>query len=147
MKPESEHQDRPASLAHGKGRWARILTGVAIATTSISLFCLLSPSRSIASSSVAASPATTALQRIVLEPKEIRLAHPRATQRLVVTGYYADGTEHDVSRLCRYVSSSPEVLTVSPEGVVKALSPGESGIEARLEDTRSDIQVSLPMGQ
>ena len=145
MKLEAGKEGRRPLLpsASGRARSIRILGGLGISATVVLLLSLLAPvSLSVASSAVAV-PTAAALQRIVLEPKEIRLAHPGATQRLVVTGYYADGTEHDVSQLCRYVSSSAEVLTVSAEGVAKALSSGECGIEARLGDARSDIRVGV----
>ena len=76
---------------------------------------------------------TADLRRIVLEPAELVLAHPGATQRLVVTGYYADGTSHDVSLFCRYVSSSPQVVSVSSDGVLRALTPGRGEVEANWE--------------
>ena len=87
--------------------------------------------------------ADAAVHKIVLEPQGVHLAHPQATQRLVVTGYHTDGTAHDVSAQCRYVSSSPQVLEVSQEGMLKALSPGQAVIEARLGEARSKIEVRV----
>ena len=92
--------------------------------------------------SVPADP-TADLKRIVLEPTDLVLSHPGATQRLVVTGYYADGTAHDVSRLCRYVSSSPQVVSVSSDGVLRALAPGRADVEAQLGEARSGLQARV----
>src|SRR5437764_25597 len=47
------------------------------------------------------------LRRLVLEPEIVHLPHPGVSQRLVVTGYYLNGTARDVSLECRYVSLSP----------------------------------------
>lgn len=126
--------------------WPKLsLKRTAIMAASVLLVCPISgvsqPLES--SSSPAVSSAKSSLRRIVLEPKDVVLAHPGATQRLVVTAYYADGTEHDVSRLCRYVSTSPAVVSISPEGVVSALASGQAAVEARLEDTRSEILVKV----
>ena len=92
--------------------------------------------------SVLADPAAN-LQRIVLEPTDLVLAHPGATQRVVVTGYYADGTAHDVSLFCRYVSSSPQVASVSSDGIIRALAPGRAEVEARLGEARSGLQARV----
>ena len=115
-------------------------TTVSLLLVALFLFGFVSPPMTGAEAN---RKADAALQKIVLEPQGVHLAHPQATQRLVVTGYYADGTAHDVSAQCRYVSSSPEVLEVSQEGVLKALAPGQAVIEARLGAARSKIEVRV----
>ena len=121
--------------------------GAEIAATTVSLLFLALFLWGFVSSPVTGAEAKpkpdAALQKIVLEPQGVHLAHPQAKQRLVVTGYYADGTAHDVSTQCRYVSSSPEVLEVSQEGVLKALAPGQAVIGARLGAARSKIEVKV----
>jgi hypothetical protein len=88
---------------------------------------------------VASLPKNSSLRRLVLEPDVVRLPHPGASQRLVVTGYYLDGTARDVSLECRYVSLSPRVAEVRNDAVLLAVSPGQAVIEARLEGKSTQI--------
>ena len=134
--------------------WLNCLPGQALALSSTAAETPSETAKQIAESSdvsQGASPpdtsapadATADLERIVLEPTELVLSHPGATQRLVVTGYYADGTAHDVSLLCRYVSSAPQIVSISSDGVVRALAPGRADVEAQLGEARSSLQARV----
>src|SRR5262245_41305567 len=83
------------------------------------------------------------IKRIVLEPDQILLGHPGATQRLVATAYYADGTAQDVSDLCRYDSLAPAIVTVAPEGVVKGIAPGKAMVRAHIGRASAKISVGV----
>ena len=134
--------------------WLNFLPGQALASSSAAAEAPSETAKQIAETtdvSQGASPpetsapagATADLKRIVLEPTDLVLSHPGATQRLVVTGYYADGTAHDVSLLCRYVSSAPQIVSISSDGVVRALAPGRADVEAQLGEARSSLQARV----
>lgn len=83
------------------------------------------------------------LQKIVLEPDAVRLSNPGASQRLVVTGYYRDGTARDISLECQYRSLSPRVAQVSKDGFLRAVAPGEVVVEARRGDKSARITAHV----
>jgi len=86
-------------------------------------------------------------KKIVLEPDGIHLSHPGVTQRLVATGHYGDGTSYDVTEACQYESLAPGVVTVSADGVLKAVAPGRVFVRARMGRTSSRISVSVANNQ
>ena len=172
LKPRNDNRTAVSGSA-STPRCDRILPGVlGIAVRTLTVFCLVGflgpavafPSETPENRSESAEPDAAAtdvpqaasepgtnvlsdptadLKRIVLEPAELVLAHPGATQRLVVTGYYSDGTSHDVSLFCRYVSSSPQVVSVSSDGVLRALAPGRAEVEAWLGEAHSGLQARV----
>ncbi|MBM3801358.1 MAG: DUF1553 domain-containing protein [Acidimicrobiia bacterium] len=83
------------------------------------------------------------LQRLIAEPAEVRLSNPGASQRLVVTGFYEDGTARDRSLECRYRSLSPRVAQVSEDGSVRGVSPGEAVVEAQLQGKSALVAVRV----
>ena len=172
LKPRNDNMTAVSGSA-STPKCARVLPGIpGIAVKTLTAFCLIGflgpavafPSETSETRSESAKPDTAAtdvpqaasepdtnvlsdptadLRRIVLEPTDLVLAHPGANQRLVVTGYYSDGTSHDVSLFCRYLSSSPQVVSVSSDGVLRALTPGRAEVEAWLGEARSGLQVRV----
>ncbi|MEX2262670.1 MAG: DUF1553 domain-containing protein [Bryobacteraceae bacterium] len=64
-------------------------------------------------------------------PEERLLVGVGATQQLVATARYTDGTVRDVTHLVQYSSNNADVVQISPDGTVKALQPGETAIMVR----------------
>jgi hypothetical protein len=76
------------------------------------------------------------LQSMKIVPRDMILLGPGSTQSLVVLGTYSDGVERDItdpSTGTTYIASSGGVVSVSPAGVVTALSPGAATVTARQE--------------
>jgi hypothetical protein len=72
------------------------------------------------------------LAALEVYPRDQRiLTRTDQTQRLVVVGRYSDGTEVDMTRKVRYISSNADVAAVSPEGIVKPVRDGEASIMVR----------------
>lgn len=69
--------------------------------------------------------------RLSIAPENPLLFGQGATQRLVVTAHYPDGTSADVTAQATYDSAKPAVATVSPEGLVRAAGNGGARIRIR----------------
>jgi len=64
-------------------------------------------------------------------PRERRLVGLGSEQRLIVTARFTDGSAEDVTGKVQYSSNDDAVASVSPAGIVKAASPGETAIMIR----------------
>ena len=69
--------------------------------------------------------------RLSIAPENPLLFGQGASQRLVVTAHFADGTSADVTAQAAYNSARPAVATVSAEGLVRAAGNGGALIRAR----------------
>jgi len=61
---------------------------------------------------------------LVVQPQTIRLSSARATQQIIVTGRYSDGSERDLTPFCVLSAEARDVVTISPGGF---LQPGKNG--------------------
>jgi hypothetical protein len=83
------------------------------------------------------------LERIELAPGE-RLLEPAVSQALQVTAHYSDGSSRDVTQQCVYQSNEPEIVIVSPEGVVQAgARSGLAVVMARLGEQLATFHASV----
>ncbi len=97
------------------------------------------------------TPPTSGLRDLIFEPGERVVMYPGATEQLVIIGRYSDGfnrmlttassgtlcSENIVDGLTTTPGNSP-VFSVSSDGVIAALRPGEAEVVA----TNSDVSVS-----
>src|SRR5207248_5613100 len=85
------------------------------------------------------------LDRITVEPAE-RLMTNGASQQLVVTAHYGDGSTADVTHLTMFQSNESVLAAVSPDGLVMAGPlPGEAAIMARFLEKFAVCNVLIPM--
>ncbi|MDP7020662.1 MAG: hypothetical protein QGG36_33055, partial [Pirellulaceae bacterium] len=68
---------------------------------------------------------------IDVEPRVIELKEPRASVQLVVTAKYADGSLRDLTALQLWKVVNPEVISVSPHGLVTGLNNGATDLQFR----------------
>ena len=68
-----------------------------------------------------------ALERIQVEPPQVRLA-PGEQQQLLVTAFYADGRREDVTGWAKFSSSDQTVAQVNERGVVSVDGYGEGAV-------------------
>src|SRR5439155_1816857 len=87
----------------------------------------------------AAQPAVT----LTLEPVEIRLDRPGATQQLVVLARSADGRVRDVTTRAKFASSDAAVATVSPSGEILPAKDGAVTVEAAFGGARVRRQAVI----
>lgn len=84
--------------------------------------------------------------KLEVTPAEIAVTGP-AEQPLRVVAHYSDGSSRDVTRLARYDGQHPDVLSVSPEGLVKTTGrPGETHVMVRYNDFAGTARVLVPLG-
>ena len=77
-----------------------------------------------------------------IEPNQVALSGPGASQRLIVTGANANGTESDATPDCQW-SATPAGAASIDAGLVKALRPGRVKITARCGSASTDTTISI----
>lgn len=80
--------------------------------------------------------------RLEVTPSRVLLDGAESTQRLLVTGVYADGRTVDLSEKCRTTARQPAIVRVSP-GVVAPASDGSTALWVELPGTK--IRASVPV--
>ncbi|MGA2271539.1 MAG: DUF1549 domain-containing protein [Bryobacteraceae bacterium] len=78
-----------------------------------------------------------------LYPDE-RLLEKGATQRLLATAVFSDGSQRDVTADARFHSSDPKIAMVSPDGVVKAADCGDAAVVATWLGKSGVFRVAVP---
>jgi hypothetical protein len=77
-------------------------------------------------------------------PEERILGGVGATQQLVATATYTDGTRRDVTHLVQYSSNDPDTVEVSRDGKVKALQVGETAVMVRTLGQAVAAKIYVP---
>jgi hypothetical protein len=70
------------------------------------------------------------IDRVDVFPQDVIL-DSHGKQQLLVTAYYSDGRQEDITDQVLYVSNNPEVAKVTTEGLVEAIRTGETGVMIR----------------
>jgi hypothetical protein len=78
-----------------------------------------------------------------VEPNTIALDGPRASQQVLVTGRYADGSVRDLTPFCEWEVAAPGLLHVTPHGLVTSRGDGTTQLGVRVGDRQSRIQVKI----
>ena len=73
-----------------------------------------------------------------------RALKPGETQQLVVKARYADGHERDVTWLAQFFSNDENVLKVKPNGLVKAVRPGEGVVRVHFQTLVAVARFTTP---
>ncbi len=71
------------------------------------------------------------IESLTVYPEERILSGAGATQQLVATATYTDGTSRDVTHFVQYSSNNPDVIQASTDGKIQALQPGETAVMVR----------------
>ena len=101
--------------------------------------------RWIASGMPRRQPDAPSLEGIEVAPVE-RLLTPTASQQLLVTARYSDGSRRDVTRLATYLSSESVIASVDERGLIRAGPlPGEAAIMARFQGRIAVSNVLIPL--
>lgn len=88
--------------------------------------------------------AAVAWKSIKLEPGQITLANPGASQRFVIAGMDPSGRELDLSETSTVVSSNPQVAAVDlKQGLISAKSAGHAVITASVNGLLSSAHVEV----
>jgi hypothetical protein len=73
----------------------------------------------------------------------VTLDGPRDEQRIGVLGEYADGRLWDLSRLAKYTSSAPNLVSVSPQGLVQGVANGQGILTVETGGKKTTVTVTV----
>ena len=80
---------------------------------------------------------------LIVHPEAIRLTGPRATQQVLVTGRYADGSERDLTRVCTFSFDVADIATVSATGYLQPQKTGSTALIARAGGQVAQVPVTI----
>jgi hypothetical protein len=80
-----------------------------------------------------------------VEPKEIVFTRLGQTAQLKVVAHWSDGTQEDVTPLCRFRTNDEATATVSADGLVTATGQGDTAVVAFYDNGVAPVQVILPV--
>ncbi|MFZ9854104.1 MAG: DUF1549 domain-containing protein [Limisphaerales bacterium] len=83
---------------------------------------------------------TPAADRSVLA----RLLAPGETQQLLARAHWPDGRIRDVTWLSQFFSNDQNIATVTPEGRIQAIRPGETAIRIHFQGLVEIVRVTIP---
>ena len=115
--------------------------GVRFTTSSLEYRSILEWISSGATYDSAGSPRIASLS---VFPTERTLTGVGATQQLIATATYTDGTTRDVTHLVQYTSNNPDVVQVGADGRIKALEVGETAIMVRTLGQAVAAKIYVP---
>ena len=78
-----------------------------------------------------------------IEPRDIHLAGPGASQRFVVTFTSADGIDHDVTALTKAKALDPAISVVSDSDALLGRKPGKARVRAEYRGATAQITVQV----
>lgn len=84
---------------------------------------------------------------IDLEPKEMVFAAAGKTTPLKVTARWSDGSQEDITALCRFRSNDESIAEVNEEGLVTSVGPGDTHIVAFYDNGIAAVPVILPVSE
>ena len=85
------------------------------------------------------------LVRLDVTPSEIQFTDAGQTQPLTVIAVWDDGTQEDVTCLCRFQSNDGPIAEVDADGVVTSGEPGDTYIVVFYDNGVSPVQVLRPL--
>jgi hypothetical protein len=80
--------------------------------------------------------------RLEIRPGSRVLNAPAKTQQVAVVAHYADGTSRDVTPICYYNSSNPEIADVDADGHVGFKNRGEVAVIAHYLDLVANVRLT-----
>jgi hypothetical protein len=87
-------------------------------------------------------PTQKKLARLVVEPSSVTLYGARASQQLIVSAFYSDGQEADVTRQARFEISDEKVIQMSEKpGTLMAMADGVSQVRTWFEGLTASATV------
>ncbi len=87
-------------------------------------------------------PAAPAAVRLEILPGARVLNAPAKTQQVAVVAHYADGSSRDVTPICYYNSSNPEIADVDADGFVTFKNRGEVAVIAHYLDLVANVRLT-----
>ena len=82
-----------------------------------------------------------------LQPSQVQLAGPGASQRFLLTGVYADGVRRDLTRRSRFRLSDSRIAGLIEPGRVAALETGEVVLTGEFEGRSARAEIRIRPGR
>jgi hypothetical protein len=101
--------------------------------------------RWIAGGAKGARENSSRLERLAIEPAEISFTKQDEMIALKAVAHWSDGTQEDVTPLCRFKTNDESVATVNDDGRVTSKSPGNTHIVAFYDNGVTPVQVIRPV--
>jgi hypothetical protein len=73
-----------------------------------------------------------------------RILAPGETQQLLTRAHWPDGRIRDVTWISQFFSNDQNIATVTPEGRVRAIRPGETAIRIHFQGLVEIVRVTIP---
>lgn len=90
---------------------------------------------------------THELQRLEISPPEVVFSSETLTAQLQVVAVWSDGTREDVTPLCRFRSNDDAVVTVTEDGEMKSVGPGDTHVIAFYDNGVEAVPVMRPVSE
>jgi hypothetical protein len=84
--------------------------------------------------------------RIEVHPQQVVFPTRGGIQRTIVTAYYSDGAQRDVTDLAVFISNNEAAATVTEDGVMTSTGPGSAFILARFDQFTEGAFVTVRPG-
>ncbi|WP_397568996.1 DUF1549 domain-containing protein [Schlesneria sp. T3-172] len=84
--------------------------------------------------------------RIEVLPQNAIFRAPGDDQKLLVTAYYSDGTDRDVTDQAVFISNNDSAAKVSVDGIVSAMGPGSAFVMARFDQFTQGASIIVRPG-
>lgn len=102
-------------------------------------------SRWIAAGAKGAAENGPRLEKLAIEPSEINFTKSDATISLKAIAHWSDGTQENVTPLCRFKTNDESVATVDEDGHVTSKAAGNTHIVAFYDNGVTPVQVIRPV--
>jgi Protein of unknown function (DUF1549)/Protein of unknown function (DUF1553) len=101
--------------------------------------------RWIESGAPAVKPGDAHLVRLEVQPAEIRFSKKGENVSLRAIAHWSDGTNEDVTPLCRYQSNDEQIAKIDTNGLVTSAEPGDSHVVAFYDSGVTPVPVIQPV--
>ncbi|KAA0143023.1 DUF1553 domain-containing protein [Gimesia chilikensis] len=79
---------------------------------------------------------------------QVRVLPKQATQQLVVTAYFSDGTKRDITRLAEFKPNQPKMAATDEHGLVTLKDQtGTTSVMIRFQEQVAVFMTTIPLGQ
>lgn len=92
-----------------------------------------------------AEPNAVRFERLEVQPTQIVFDKPGTTLQLRAIAHWADGTQEDVTPLCRFKTNDESISDVSEAGLVTAHKPGDTHVVVFYDNGVAPVQTILPV--
>ena len=137
-------RNRPSNYFPGfSSRLVKYRTALFLGGSVLLLLLLVPGSRSVfAQRSARSDPA---LLSIAVTPADAEIFPDRRLE-FTARGMYSDGRTHDLTKRVMWSSSAPDVVTISREGIARAIASGQTTIEAALGAIKGSATLNVVIG-